>query len=230
MIQPKLELNNRGTAIIGLCGAAAITLGSLISGLAFTGRTGEPYSPFNHFVSELGEVGVSRLAWAFNTGLIIAGLCFTIFVLGVAARIRGRFRLVFGPVGVVAGMSGALVGVFPMDQLRPHAVVAMTFFYVGLCMTALFSLYVLLSQRREFPRWLFIPGALTFASFFAFLFLTEPVDEASSSLLDAAMRFIYNRPVFSATATLEWAVITGIVGWVVLVALHLLVKPPAQDA
>jgi hypothetical membrane protein len=69
----------RLTYIAGFIGAAAITLGALITGLAYTGTAGERYSPLNHWVSELGEVGVSEQASVFNLGLIIGGLALAVW-------------------------------------------------------------------------------------------------------------------------------------------------------
>ena len=63
------------TSRAGLIGSGAIALGSLLTALAYHGRAGEAYSVLNHFVSELGEVGVAPLAWAFNTGLFLGGAC-----------------------------------------------------------------------------------------------------------------------------------------------------------
>ncbi len=57
------------TAAVGIGGVSIILLGALISALAYEGRNGQAYRFLNHFVSELGEVGVARLAWAFNGGL-----------------------------------------------------------------------------------------------------------------------------------------------------------------
>lgn len=56
----------RGNFYFGLAGAALVAACSLAAALAYAGPDGEPYSLLNHFISELGEVGVSPLAWLFN--------------------------------------------------------------------------------------------------------------------------------------------------------------------
>ena len=128
----------RAVLALGLIGATIIVLGSFITALGFQGRQGEAYSPLNHFISELGEIGVSRRAMVFNRCLFIGGLCLTIFMLGLAAHLGGWFSYVFGLVGVVAGISGALVGVFPMNMRRWHSLVAVTFFNAGMVAAGLF--------------------------------------------------------------------------------------------
>ena len=59
----------------GFLGCALIILGMTASAIAYRGRQGERYSPFNHFISELGERGTARLAAVFNGGVIAGGLC-----------------------------------------------------------------------------------------------------------------------------------------------------------
>jgi len=40
----------------------------------YRGYAGEGYSPLTHFISELGEIAASRLAWAFNLGIVLGGI------------------------------------------------------------------------------------------------------------------------------------------------------------
>ena len=72
-----------------LLASGVIVLGALLSAVAYRGAVGEPYSPFNHFISELGQVGVSRLAAVFNAGLIVGGLLLIPFMLGLGAWLLG---------------------------------------------------------------------------------------------------------------------------------------------
>ncbi len=104
------------------------------------GPRASPYSPLNHFVSELGELAVSRFAILFNASLIIGGVCFVLFMIGLAATRPGRLRYAYGPIGVIAGIGGAFVGVFPMDYLGAHSIAALTFFVLGLVTVLLASI------------------------------------------------------------------------------------------
>ena len=72
----------------GLVGVTAISLGSIATAIAYSGKQGEAFNPLNHWVSELGELGVSELASVFNLSLIVGGVCFVIF--GLTAT-RGGF-------------------------------------------------------------------------------------------------------------------------------------------
>ena len=207
----------------GLIGSGAIALGSLLTALAYHGRAGEAYSVLNHFVSELGEVGVSAWAEVFNASLIVGGLSLTVFMLGLAVLLGGWFGILFGVLGSVAGISGALVGFFPMNDLASHTTVALTFFNTGWIVTGLFALYVLLSRRKLFPRWLAIPGIVATLSFIAFLNSPQPgsgVDLASPQA----------RPDFMAIAALEWLVIISVLAWAALVSISLWRMSPQSEA
>jgi hypothetical protein len=47
----------------GLLGVAVIAIAAFAAALTYSGHDGEPYSPLNHTVSELGERDVSSLTW-----------------------------------------------------------------------------------------------------------------------------------------------------------------------
>jgi len=211
------------TAAAGISGVAVILLGALISALAYEGRNGQAYRFWNHFVSELGEVGVARLAWVFNAGLILGGVCIVIFMIGLARLLPGVFRYIFAVAGLATGISGTLVGVFPMNRLQPHIQVAMQFFNMGLLSMTLFSLYVLLARQRAFPRWFVIPGLLATVSFAAFLYFPTPGD-ISGGLPTTQALIITNRPDVWWLAIFEWAAVGAVLGWVLLVSLYLWVE------
>ena len=123
---------------LGFIGPLIITIGSLLTAFAYTGKLGEPYSFLNHFISELGEVGVSEWALVFNVSLFVGGLCITGFMLGAARLFNNLYGVIFGFLGLVTGISGSLVGAFPMNNLDAHIVVAMWFFRAALVSSAMF--------------------------------------------------------------------------------------------
>lgn len=95
-----INLLRRYYTIFGLAGAAIVALCSLIAGLFYSGPDGESYSLLNHFISELGEVGISPLAWLFNLGLIAGGLFLIPFSLGLGLSLPGWLP----KVGIIAGL------------------------------------------------------------------------------------------------------------------------------
>lgn len=204
---------DRLAACAGLVGAGVIAIGSIATAVVYRGADGEPYSPLNHFVSELGELANSELAGAFNLSLIGGGVSFAVFMGGLAASRPGLLRLVAGGVGVVAGLGGAMVGVIPMDYGAPHVLAASTFFNFGWIAVALASVDFVLRRDPRFPRGLALVGAVTVIAFIAFLREVGANTSAGGQLIAPEVR-----PDFWPFPALEWLTIVGIVGWVLLVS------------
>ena len=206
------------TYILGLAGPLIVIFGSLATALVYSGKIGENYSFLNHFISELGEVGVSAWAAVFNISLFVGGLCIPGFMLGVALMFRTWFGWLFGLIGLVTGVSGSLVGIFPMNNLEPHISVAMLFFRAALISSALFAAYVFFAKQDKFPRWTGIPAASISAITFVFLFIVKPVGSGGDMLemLSAI------RPEIWPSAILEWGMFIAVMVWVVATSISLL--------
>lgn len=204
----------------GVLGVSVIAVGMLSSALFYRGRMGESFNPLNHFVSELGEVGVAPLAPAFNVGLIVGGLCMVLSVFGLALRVRGLWGIFLALVGLFCGLSGALVGVFPMTNLTPHFFWAMNFFNSGLALTVIFSLAVVFGNHG-LPKWLALPSLLPVASFGTFLFFPQPFPEGSDSLEAATAFLSTSRPPVLGLAVFEWLAVLSIMLWALMIALTL---------
>jgi hypothetical membrane protein len=213
----RLVNGSRLTAAAGWSGAVVITAVSVAAGLVYVGQQGEAYAPLTHFISELGEPGVSVLAPVFDVGLMVGGACLAVFMIGLAAHLPGFYRYGVAVFGAVAGVAGALVGVFPMDRRDLHGLVALTFFQTAWIAVGLFTLYVLVRGPDRFPRWLAIPGAATVLAFVGFL-LDVRIETAAGG---AAFVTPAVRPDPWAMPTLEWATLVTIVVWVALVATRL---------
>jgi hypothetical membrane protein len=195
----------------GLIGASVIAVGSVVTALAYTGSKGQAYSPLNHFVSELGQVSVSRLAVVFNTSLIVGGVCFVVFMIGLTGAGQGPLRWLYGTLGVIAGIGGAFVGVFPMDYLGVHSLAALTFFVLGLVTVLLASIDFVRRPDPRFPRWLSALGAATVAAFAVFLAIL--FGEAGG------LAHPDERVAVSPLTVFEWLLIVGILLWVFLTAM-----------
>jgi hypothetical membrane protein len=215
---------DRLAACSGIVSAGAIGLGSVVTAVVYRGADGEPYSPLNHFVSELGELAHSELARVFNVSLIVGGVCFAVFMSGLAASRPGRLGLIAGGVGVVAGIGGSFVGVFPMDYVRQHGLAAMTFFNLGWIAVGLASIDFVVHRDPRFPRGLAIAGLASVAAFIGFLRELDASTDASGGVASPEVR-----PEVWALPTLEWLTIIGIVGWVMLVGVSWLRAGAAAD-
>ena len=214
-----IALTSRRIGLLGLASVAVILTGMVVTAVPYRGYSGEAYSPLNHFVSELGEVAASRLAWVFNLGIILGGLGLGSFLMLVSRELTGRYRSAFAVAATVAGVSGTLVGVYPMDYLTTHRVVSLAFFLSGWIVAAIFSLWLLTGPKPRFSRLLLAPGGLVVALSLTFIGVYSTYHPASP---DAR---ILDRPGVWTVPLLEWASLLSLLLWLACVALVLLRRP-----
>lgn len=162
-------------------GMAVIAGGILYSSLRYRGRTCEKYSLLNHFVSELGETGVTPGARAFNLSLIVGSLLNLPYVVGMGIRFDSWLGWLGMAAGLIAAQGAIGVGIFPMTRLEAHVRAAQIYFQAGLMMIFLFGLAIVFQPagRHFVPQTANILTVLTFASFASFLFIL-PVIRAPS--------------------------------------------------
>lgn len=208
----------RGLELLAACAGVGafllVALACIGSGLLYTGAEGERYSPLNHWISELGQLGISDGAALFNAALMLGGGAFGLFVTGLATTSPSRLRWAFGPVGVVAGIGGIFVGVYPMNEGALHVAAAATFFNFGWVFVALASLAFVRGRERRHPAWLATLGAATVVTTLAFL-VSLRVDTFSRERM-ASSGPILERPDLWIATILEWATLLGIMAWVLL--------------
>jgi hypothetical membrane protein len=190
---------------IGFVGSAFFLVAAVVAALAYSGSAGQGFSPLNHWVSELGEIGVSALAVVFNVGLFVGGVAFALFMVALGMLRRTALAWTYAAIGFVAGMSCALVGVFPMNNRGIHILVALGFFVLGWISVALASVDLWRRPDPRFARWLPVLGAITVALFLAFLSVYIPYLYTGTGA---------DRPQISVATTLEWLVAFGLIGWV----------------
>lgn len=204
----------------GIAGAVFAVLGAVIAAAAYRGKTGESYSPLNHFISELGEVGVSKLAPVFNLGLLLSGMALIPASLNFGLALPGLLAKLGMVAGVVCAVSLSLVGVFPMDKAESHGKAALAYFRSGLAMVLLFSLAIafqpaeagLLSPLYALAG---VPSVLAFASFLILIGRAYKTEEAPLSTDEG------QRPKVWFLAVVEWAIFLTVLLWFLLIALGL---------
>lgn len=187
----------------GLIGAVVFAAGSLVAALAFEGPNGR-YSPLSHWVSELGEVGLSSLGPALNVSLIVGGVGLAGFMAAFAASRGDAPASAAGLAGIASGILGALVGVFPAGGSDLHRPVSIGFFLLGAVTLAFASLDIARRPTRSLPGWLAAVGALVVAAFVGFIVVT--LARGSGEIAEP-------RGVFLLEPALEWAAVGGILAW-----------------
>ena len=196
-------------------GTSLIILAVFYPAMVYRGKLRERYSLLNHFISELGEVGVSRAAWAFNSGLFIGGLVLLPTILGLGIIFGSLLGWLGTIAGIIAVLGVAAVGIFPMNNLKPHAFAAMTYFRSGLAMLFFFGLAILFqpSGRSHVPQAANILSLVAFLSYAAFLALplVRQPKKRASEMLDPEQT--PERPRVWDLAALEWLVFFSTIAW-----------------
>jgi len=199
----------RPLGVLGLGAVAVILLGAIATAIPYAGYAGEGYSPVNHFISELGERPQSQLAVVFNAGVVIGGIGLGLFLAIVSRHLTGRYRPALLLAGSVAGTSGTLVGLFPMDTHAAHRLASDVFFLSGWIVAAIFSLWLATGRRRGIPRLLLAPGILCVAVSLIFIGVYStyhPIDPNANIVARSAM---WTVPL------LEWASLLSLLLWFV---------------
>jgi hypothetical membrane protein len=211
----------RITCLSGLVGATIIILGIFVSALAFEGAYGEAFSILNHNISELGEQGVSELAWLFNASLMAAGLCFLVFMSGLSMTLRRWPVYMISLTGIITASGIVMIGLFPMTEgetMGPHMTAAHLFFYGGMLSSLLFSLYAWFVPSTAFTRGEALAGMLAVISFSAFIYLPRMI-YPGFKVEDYLVRMQgAGRPVLWLPSLLEWLVLGLAVFWIVMMA------------
>ena len=180
------------------------------------------YSPLNHFISELGEVGVSRLAWVFNLGLTLSGLSLIPACISLGLIIPGTLSKIGMVTGVITAVELALVGVYPMNNLKPHGRAAVTFFRGGLVMVLTFSLAIAFQPTNSLvmPRVFSLAGLPAISSFAAFLWMMHKSSKQETE--DPLQPMDKERPKFWLMPTVEWCIFLTIVFWFLVITTGLI--------
>jgi len=196
----------------------------LISTMIFAAYTFDGYyhcySIFNHFISELGDTNQSPFYWVFSLGLCISGPLNILLIIALANHLDNKFGHMAKSVGIVSGMAGFFVGIFPADILMlPHLVAAIVFFVGTLLAVGLFGLAIFLDNKGKIAKWYAVPSFFT--SLTGIIFLTLPNQLVREFLFDKQE---FTRPEFWINPFFEWLVFFSLAIWIILIAHHLYQK------
>ena len=197
--------------------ASGILLAFVLSScIGYVGTAGESYSLLNHYISELGQVGVSHLAPLFNTGLILGGFASAVFMVGLGRYIKNTAAKIAMGVGVFAGISCSIVGFFPMNNLHTHNMVAKCFFFGRMIAVVIFSVAILRQRKLKIPKLFSIAGVVVAGVFIAFIVDAFVINPGAGR---KALEVGFTRPHIWWCTILEWSTFFAIVGWMLLISI-----------
>jgi len=208
--------------LFGLLGTGLIILGIGTSALRYQGQRAERFSLLNHFISELGEVGISPTANLFNLGMILGGLTLLPYMIGLGFWFDSLAGWLGSATGVVAVLAVVAVGIFPVNNLTAHIRAAMTYFRTGLIMVLFFALAIIFQPagHKPIPQAANVLSLLAFIPYAGFLFLSgRRYNQNQAEALDPHMES--ERPRISLLAILEWAVFFTTILWLFGMALFI---------
>ena len=203
--------------IFGFAGTGLVLLAVIYPALVYRGKSGERYSLLNHFISELGEVGVSKAARAFNLGLILGGFALLPYIIGLGLKFSSVLGWLGAAAGVVSTVAVACVGLFPMNDIEPHTKAAVTYFRAGLVMVALFGLAILFQPagHRFVPQSANLLSLAAFIIYAIFVFMLKPrkTDEPGQAGASLDPQTQPDRPRVWIFSLVEWAVFFATISW-----------------
>ncbi|MDO8647338.1 MAG: DUF998 domain-containing protein [Candidatus Diapherotrites archaeon] len=147
----------RLSGLLGILGIIAFLAFTAIAVLNFPN-----YDFAGQFLSELG-IGAASAFW-FNSGLVIAGICFAVFF----ARFWKEQKAI-AIAGILASLALAGIGIFPMNQEPMHNIAAGLFFFLAGIAALFFS-----KQNRK-DRLLFAVSFLALIADIAYLGVQSPI-------------------------------------------------------
>ena len=143
----------------------------------------------------------------FNIGMVLAGILFIPFMIGLGLYIDNIISKLTAIVGVFSAVSIVFVGIYPMNFLYEHSVAAISFFLSGMVMTLLWAIAILAQKEAKIHKALSLGGFINMTIFA--LFLYGPFGGFGGP-----------RPEFSMRITLEWAIYWAIVGYLLVISLY----------
>ncbi len=206
-----------GVAILGICTYIAI--------VTFTGNRSEPYSIFNHYVSELGTI-TPPMGWVFNLGLIIGVPAVLIFMEGTRSILKSRIAHTGRIFGIMTGIGGFFVGVFPgnIATIVPHAIAAAVFFLGGGLAISLLSLALLKQADTRMSKIVGYAGLIVLGIFIAFPIIAVMTTGGVTSFEKIIAYVTSDRPIFAADAFFEWLTLLSVVAWTFLAAIEAMTR------
>jgi hypothetical membrane protein len=192
-----------------------IIQGILFSAIRYRGKRGERFSLFNHFISELGEVGISPAARVFNTSLVISGVLLIPYIIWLGLEFNSLAGWLGCGTGIIASLAVACVGIFPMNKLTGHGWAAMTYFRAGLAMVFFFGLAILLQAPGEtdLPPEANLLSLLAFTCYGAFLLRLSVRRKDTNPFEALDPDKTPDRPRIWLLPILEWAVFFSTILW-----------------
>lgn len=203
----------------GLAAFACAVLATSIPVSFYRGNMGQKYNAMNHFVSELGEEGVSKRAAVFNYGLIISGALLAVFFVQLGRSFGTTAGYVLVGAGALMSAFIMLVGVFPMNKIKPHIGVATVAFFGGAAAFAALGTAILTDPQIQLPLGFAVASYAVSLNFILFILIPTAIEK--KFLLEP----ITDRPKYWYLPIMEWATVIITMSVVAAMCIYILIQP-----
>lgn len=205
------------TPIAGLLTCFVLYFVIIVAAWSYSGEQHEPYSVFNHFISELGSPKFSHHYLLYNVGLICSAVGFGLFARGLGKYSTTRLSRLGATLGVIAAVFCVGVGLVPEDYRVPHLILALSFFTIAAIAVGLFSWNIWRDDSSPFSKYLALHGASVPLLFI--LFMSMPKDLMAIKR-EAGPLFI--RPDIWWLPFFEWMIFIALTSWMTCLSIKML--------
>jgi len=154
-----------------LIGASALSATVVFALCWFIAALSDPAWIFGaNYLSDLGVSDYEHAWMFFNGGCLIAGALFAVCGVAILTSKRNKPDAVAGAVGIVTGVSIALIGVFPSDVGSLHLYIAYAAFGAGMVCLLLLAVTDWSDKMRRLALFTPVCVALVAVSYFVLVF------------------------------------------------------------
>jgi hypothetical protein len=208
------------TYLAGIIGVTVVLLTTMAAALAYSGPDGSAYSILNRKISTLGKPEYSAWSTLFNWGLMVGGVLWTGFIIGLCLFVQHKAIAPVALTGIVMAAGIVLVGLCPVTKPQCHKLAAQLVFFGGVMTVLLFTAVLLFSHQDRLSKWLSVPSAIASIAFISFVLILHVRYE------NPVRVFIKGppgdeRPYLWLPSLLEWLIFFAIIGWILILTLYL---------
>jgi hypothetical membrane protein len=204
---------------IGLIACVWILVGMGFSLVDFKGMKKEPYSIWNHFISELGDPRFAPHYRLFNLTLIIGGLLLIPFIVGWGLVLDSIIGNISIGMGICVAILCSLIGIFPEHKEKEHFNIAGLFFLGMTILILLVGIALIYAEQTHFPKWVFFINLIPCICSAIFIIDTFRLPKWEYLRTYRPWEWDPERPKFWRNPFLEWVAFLSMMGWLGFITL-----------
>lgn len=212
--------------IFGILASLIMAIGLVIPQFNYINQEGSGYSILNHFISELGWIGVSNYAYIFNTSLILSGVFYALFTYGITSYFHGFWGRITMFLGVATSICCSLVGLFPVQSnsfaITFHLIAASMFFSLGYFTFLAVIVMLIVNRNKVIPKKHLLFYIIT--PLYIIPWLNMVYDFKLFKYLNISEVKVINRPSVWVYPVIEWAIVILALINIIFISFYFLIR------